>query len=223
MNKPLGVIFDMDGVLVNSYQPHFLSWRQAAVKIGLELKEPDFARTFGRTSREIIAHLWPGKMDDAAIARFDLGKEAAYREILRVNFPAMEGAGHLIQSLSAAGFKLAIGSSGPPENVAVVKEQLPNGNLISATVDGMQVKHGKPDPEVFLTAAQKIDVAPERCAVIEDALAGIEAARRAGMAAIALTGTATREALSERAHLVVDSLNELSPEIIANLIRKVAA
>jgi beta-phosphoglucomutase-like phosphatase (HAD superfamily) len=125
----------------------------------------------------------------------------------------------LIAALHAAGFAMAIGSSGPPENVAVVKRQLGNGHFISATVDGTQVKHGKPDPEVFLLAAVKLGLAPKQCAVVEDAPVGIEAARRAGMTAIALTGTASRQKLAEQAHLVVDSLRELSPAGVGELIR----
>jgi len=219
MNPNFAVIFDMDGVLVDSYQAHFESWRVVAKKYGLDLTEPEFRRTFGRTSREIIRQLWGDRFDDKEIAAFDAGKEQAYREILEQSFPEMPGAGELIGKLHAAGFKLAIGSSGPPENIALVQRKLTNGELITATVTGRDVKHGKPDPEVFLIAASKLNMLPDRCAVIEDAPVGIEAARRAGMIAIGLTGTAPRNVLAERAHLVVDSLKELSPEIIERFSR----
>lgn len=212
------VIFDMDGVLVDSYRAHFESWRRLGRLHGLDMTEQQFAETFGRTSRDIINHLWPDRVSEADIPEWDRRKEQFYREILKVSFPEMDGAGQLLRALDQAGLAMAVGSSGPPENVQVVRDCLTAGELLKVTITGMDVTHGKPHPEVFLKASQKLGVPPQRCAVIEDAPAGIEAARRAAMAAIALTGTASRERLAGRAHLVVDSLRELSPRIIAELI-----
>ncbi|HWB52785.1 MAG TPA: HAD family phosphatase [Tepidisphaeraceae bacterium] len=214
----LAVIFDMDGVLVDSYQAHFQSWKTAAARYGLTMAEPDFKATFGRTTRDIIRHLWADKFDQSKIAEFDAAKEADYREILQANLPVMAGAEHLIASLHAAGFKLAIGSSGPKENIAVVKHGLKHGEFFNATTNGSEVKHGKPDPEVFLLCAKKIGIEPAQCAVIEDAPAGVEAARRAGMISIGLLGTAPREALKKFAHVVVAQLDELTPTNIAQWI-----
>jgi beta-phosphoglucomutase len=213
MANDFGVIFDVDGVLVDSYRAHLESWRRVAADHDLTMTDADFARTFGRTSRDIIQHLWPGRFDDAGVLAFDAQKESLYRELLRDHFPEMAGAGDLIAALHEAGFRLAIGSSGPPENVALVKRKIPHGQWITATINGTDVKHGKPDPEVFLIAAQRLGLDPSRCAVVEDAPAGLQAARRAGMIAIGLTGTAPRETLALHAHLVVDRLSELTPEI----------
>src|SRR5438094_7857413 len=116
----LGVIFDMDGVLVNSYDAHLESWQRSARQRNLEMSRENFARTFGRTSREIIRELWPGTLSDEQIAAFDAAKEQAYRDILATKFPEMDGADELIRALHDAGFRLAIGSSGPPPNVALV-------------------------------------------------------------------------------------------------------
>ncbi len=215
-----GVIFDMDGVLVNSYQAHFQSWRETARKRGLDMTEQQFAETFGRTSRDIIRHLWPDYAAEADIPAWDTEKEAEYRRIIHDDFPEMDGADQLLRKLHQSGFALAIGSSGPPKNVNVVLECLPSGGLISAAVDGSQVTHGKPHPEVFLLAAEKLDIAPHLCAVIEDAPAGLQAAHRAGMAAIGITGTAPRQKLSAAADEVVVSLRELSPDKIARIIRR---
>ena len=220
MDEPLGVIFDMDGVLVDNYAAHLRSWRDVAGRDGLELTDQDFARTFGRTSRDIIGVLWPGRFDDPAVARFDAAKEARYREILAEAFPEMDGASDLIRALHEAGFRLAIGSSGPPENVALVLRELRGGELFSATVNGTEVTRGKPNPDVFLTAALKLGIEPARAAVIEDAPAGVEAAKRAGMTAIALLGTAPRERLAEHADLIVGSLRDLSPHLIRDTIAR---
>ena len=211
-----GVIFDMDGVLVNSYHAHFESWNRLARAHGLVMTEQQFAATFGRTTREIIKALWSDSVADEDIAAWDDEKEAAYRDILREHFPEMPGAAALLESLHEAGFALAIGSSGPPENVSVVLQCLPD--VFDAAVTAVDVTRGKPHPEVFLKASAKLKVRPIRCAVVEDAPAGVAAARKARMAAVGITGTAPWDKLARQAHLVIDSLAELTPERISTLI-----
>src|SRR5690242_2922454 len=124
-NDSLGVIFDMDGVLVDSYQAHWESWQFMAQELGRGLSEEQFVSTFGRTSREIIAQHWGADCLTAdEIAEFDRRKEALYREIVHRNFPVMDGAVELLRELHGAGMRLAVGSSGPPENVALAVERL---------------------------------------------------------------------------------------------------
>ena len=219
MNHDLGVIFDMDGVLVDSYHAHHASWNQMLAERGRAMSGPEFAATFGRTSREIIAALWPEDgLSEDQIARLDSRKEAAFRELLARDFPAMPGAVDLLDSLHGAGFAMAVGSSGPPENVDLVLDRLGRSGLFDAVVHGMDVTRGKPDPQVFLLAAERMGVPPHRCAVVEDAPLGITAAKAAGMAGVGVASTGrTRESLAA-ADLVVDSLGELSPEILRHLI-----
>ncbi len=219
MQEPLAVIFDMDGVLVDSYRAHFESWRQMAATLGRELTEAKFVKTFGRISREIIAEHWgAGVMTDDEIAVFDRQKEALYREIVAADFPAMPGAAELLRALHAGGFRLAIGSSGPPANVALAVERLDAGELFQALVTGADVTRGKPDPQVFLTAARRLGLPPARCAVVEDAPVGIAAANAAGMASIALLSTGHTADSVQDARLIVESLAELTPSRIAGLI-----
>lgn len=215
----LGVIFDMDGVLIDSYRAHFESWRIIAAEEGLQITEEQFAQTFGRTSREIIAALW-GKHtpDEAKIRELDERKEAAFRELLRDHFPIMPGAPELLDALHEAGFALAIGSSGPPENVALTLKKLGRRDLFGAVITGKDVTRGKPDPQVFLLAAERLGVPPQRCAVVEDAPPGVEAAHRAGMVAVGLVSTGRTREMLAAADLVVDSLSELSPEVFRSLI-----
>jgi len=219
MNDKLAIIFDMDGVLVDTYQAHFESWRAVAAEEGLTVTEDQFAPTFGRTSREIIAALWTEhRYDDDEIARLDDRKEAAFREIIRVRFPAMPGATELLRSLDEAGFALAVGSSGPPENIELVLDGLGARAMFEAIVTGRDVTRGKPDPQVFLLASQRLGVSPERCAVIEDAPPGVAAANAAGMASIGLVSTGRTRELLAAADLVVDFLGELSPAVLGRLI-----
>ncbi len=212
-----GVIFDMDGVLIDSYHAHFLSWKRMLGNHGMHMTEKQFAATFGQTNPDILARLYPSvKPEDYAGLAEE--KEEAFRRIIRNDFPEMDGAAPLIAALHEAGAILAIGSSGPPENLQTVLSLLGGAEHFAATTNGSEIAHGKPHPEVFLKAASKIGLTPERCIVVEDAPAGVKAAKAAGCAVIALTGTVPREHLGE-ADLVVDSLRELTPEIFKKLIR----
>jgi beta-phosphoglucomutase len=216
--RNLGVIFDMDGVLVDSFDPHFDSWLALARETGTGFTREQFAATFGRTSREILAELWPHPLTEAQIKQYDDRKEALYREIIRTNFPEMPGARKLIADLKDAGFRLAVGSSGPLANIDAALEGLGHRERFDAVVSAHDVAIGKPHPEVFLKAAEKLGLTPADCVVVEDAPAGIEAANRAGIACIAITGTAPRERLAG-ARIIIESLSELSPQRIAELIR----
>jgi beta-phosphoglucomutase len=217
MPDQLAVIFDVDGVLTDSYDAHFQSWQRMFGEIGVQFTDEQFRRTFGRTNRDIFNELYPGQMNDEEARRLGDRKEELYRKIVSETFKPLPGAVALIDALRTAGFKLAVGSSGPPENIALTLEKLGRAERFDATVTGRDVQRGKPDPQVFLLAAERLDVRPERCAVIEDAPQGIEAANRAGMTSIAVTGTATRDKLSH-ARLVVDSLEQLTPSKITTLI-----
>jgi HAD superfamily hydrolase (TIGR01509 family) len=212
------VIFDMDGVLVDSYHAHFESWKLMYGKMGIDYTEEAFAADFGRRSHEILRRTLGEGVTDRQVHECDVRKEAYYRDIIRARFPAMDGATELIEILAADGFALAVGSSGPVENISLVLDLLPGGDRVSVIVTGADVSRGKPDPQVFLLAAERLGLPPARCAVVEDAVHGIEAANRAGMASVALTGTSTRDELAE-ADLVVDSLRELSPVGIRSLLK----
>ena len=217
--ETFGVIFDMDGVLVDSYHAHFQSWRELAAELGVEVTEADFVRHFGRTSREIVEAYWgEGRFTDEEIAELDRRKESYYRRIISQNFPEMPGVRSLLSRLKAAGFRLAVGSSGPPENVRLVLEKLEAGPLFDAVVTGMDVTRGKPDPQVFLLAAKRLNLPPEHCVVIEDAPVGIRAAHAAGMAAVGLVSTGRDPQSLAEADLVVPSLEKLTPEILRDLI-----
>jgi len=218
-SAPMGVIFDMDGVLVDSYWAHLKSWQIVAAQEGRQITEQDFAATFGRTSREIIAG-WPNaNYTEEQIAELDRRKEAAFRELLSARFTPMPGAGQMLQRLAEAGFRLALGSSGPPENVALVLDRLGCRDRFAAVVHGMDVHRGKPDPEVFLLAAQRAGLQPADCVVVEDSPLGIQAAHRGGMKAIGLVSTGrTPEQLAE-ADLVVRHLDEITPEQVLALLR----
>jgi len=218
MSKLPAVIFDMDGVLVDSYEAHYESWIRLARERGFEFSRETFLTTFGRVSREVIVEC--GLLEEPtpeSVAEIDDAKEAHFRDILREDFRALRGAPELIDALAAEGHSLAVGSSGPPENVDLVIDLLGRRHQFKAVVTARDVTQGKPHPQVFLKAAAGISAEPANCVVVEDAQAGIAAAHAAGMVCIGLVSAGhTTEELSAADH-VVQSLEELSPEIIHNI------
>jgi beta-phosphoglucomutase len=219
MSTQYAAIFDMDGVLVDTYRAHYRSWLEMAEAEGLHFTEVEFAPTFGRTSREIIVRFWgDGRYDDGAIAALDARKEAAFRRIIEADFPAMPGVNELLGALNEAGFKLGVGSSGPPENVDLVLEKLGARRRFDAVVTGNDVTRGKPDPQVFLLAAERLGIPPARCAVIEDAPAGVAAANAAGMVCVGLMSTGRSRGDFVAARAVARSLSEITPPMLRDLI-----
>ena len=219
MSDRNGVIFDVDGVLVDSYQAHFLSWQQLAAEIGRTYSEADFVKGFGRTSRENIVEHWSDRVwTPSEVAELDDRKEWLYREIIRNEFPAMDGAGELIRSLHLTGVRIAVGSSGPPENVDLVLDKLGVSSLIECRITAHQVTRGKPDPQVFVLAAQGLKLPAVACCVVEDAPAGIQAAHGAGIVCIGLASTGRTHSELQAADLIVDSLRELTSDTISRVI-----
>jgi beta-phosphoglucomutase len=221
MNQRLAVIFDMDGVLVDSYRAHFESWQVVMALCGRGMSREEFNASFGRTSREVIASLRPKLgLNEHQIARLDAQKERVFRDILAADFTAIEGAESLLQSLFEAGFALGMGSSAPPENVDLVLDKLQKRPLFAAIVHGMDVTRGKPDPQVFLLAAQRLGIAPQQCVVVEDAPLGIAAAKAGGMATVGLASTGRSRSLLAAADLTVGRLSELKPPIFRQLVAR---
>ncbi len=227
-NRPMprsghfAAIFDLDGTLVDSYDAHFDAWRTVAGEIGHRLTVEQFARQFGRTNDPILRELfeWVGREppEPGQLRSLADRKESLFRSAIEEAFPAMTGGRELLQALRKDGWRLAVGSSAPPDNVALAVAGLEAGTLFEAVVHGDDVTHGKPDPEVFLLAANRLGVAPASCVVVEDAPPGLEAARRAGMASIGLASKGrTREELAA-ADLVVDSLEELDPRTFLRIV-----
>jgi len=215
MNSELGVIFDVDGVLVDSYDAHFESWQVLGRARGFEFPKRLFLRTFGRTTREVLAETFGAtRFTPAEIAELDRCKESIFRDILAWQLPIMDGAVELIDQLHAAGFRLAVGSSGPPENVQLVLRHLQREDVFHGVVTGVEVTRGKPDPQVFQVAAERLRLEPRSCAVVEDAVAGIRAAKTAGMTCVALLSKGHSAADASEADHVVRSLRELSPSVM---------
>ncbi len=142
----VAVIFDVDGVLVDSYEAHLQSWRLLYADLGWELSDDDFAATFGRTTREIIQDRWPTDipLDDSRLNELNTRKESYYREIVGNQFPTMPGAIQLLRNLNQQGFRLGVGSSGPVENVELSLSHVDPDGVVSVAISGNDVTRGKP-------------------------------------------------------------------------------
>ena len=222
-------IFDLDGTLVDSYDAHYEAWRSISATHGVAVTVDDYYSHFGRRNEDLLRECWlragKGELTHDEIAALDHEKEAAYRAIVASRFPIMDGARELVASLRASGFRTAVGSSGPPANVALAIEGLGLGGLalggagFDAVVTGRDVKRSKPDPECFLLAAERLSVPPSRCVVFEDAPAGIAAAKAAGMRCIAITSKGHTVERQREADLVFPSVKTVTVAAVRALLQ----
>jgi beta-phosphoglucomutase-like phosphatase (HAD superfamily) len=220
MQALFGVIFDMDGVLVDSGAAHLRAWQQLGTEIGAPFSKELFRRTFGQRNASIIPQ-WLGQVPPQRLAELEGRKESLYRQFVRQgSVRVFSRIPERLIELRELGVRLAVASSGPRENVALLIDVIGAGNLIGASVASEDVREGKPHPEAFLTAAQRLGVAPAHCAVVEDSVHGIEAAKRAGMLAVAvLTSTPRDQLTAAGADLVVNEVGDLRPQDLAMLRR----
>ncbi|MSQ90573.1 MAG: HAD family phosphatase [Phycisphaerales bacterium] len=217
-----GAIFDLDGTLVDSCTCHERAWMAVGDSVGIPVTREFFLRFFGRPNTPIIEALFgeAGRAtpDAPTIARLADQKESIFRTLLGGTFPIMPGTHQLLDALHDDDWLVAIGSSAPPVNVDFMLRGIAPRHAFDAIVTGDCVAKGKPHPDVFLEAASRLELAPNECVVIEDALPGIEAAHRAGMHCVALCSAGhTREELAA-ADLIVHHLDELSPSRLQSLI-----
>ena len=213
------VIFDMDGVLADTGPIHFESWvKMANEDAGVNFTRAFFEETFGQQSIPITRKLVGSEVDQTLVEKWANLKEEYYREMVKDKLEPLPGVIELIKDLKKNNFKLAVGSSGPPENVELLLISLKIKNYFDVIITAEDVKDGKPAPDVFLIVAERLKLKPENSIVIEDAPVGIEAARRAHMRSIALTTTHEKDELAA-ADLIVKDLSHIQLKDILTLIK----
>ena len=205
-----GVLWDMDGVLVDTGAFHYAAWTATLRREGLTYEPEIFRATFGMDNRGVLTRLLGRDPEPEFLTRISDEKEASFREAIRGKAQPLPGVRTWLSRLSGAGVPQALASSAPPANIELLVDSLALRSYFTAIVSTWGMP-GKPDPAVFLEAARRIGVPAGRCVVVEDAVAGVEAARRAGMRCIAVTNTNSRAELSG-ADVVVDSLEELGED-----------
>lgn len=203
-----GFLFDLDGVLVDTAQYHFLAWQRMAAELGIHFSEAENEQLKGVSRAESLNRIlaWGGKtLTDAEKQHWMALKNEGYLELVR-GMPAddyLPGAHEFLRASRAAGIKVALGSAS--KNAPLILERLGWIPLFDALVDGNVVTASKPDPEVFLEGARRLGLKPEECVVFEDSEAGVEAARRGGMKVVGIGHGLD-------ADLLVSGLDQLTPE-----------
>jgi beta-phosphoglucomutase len=212
----------MDGTLVDTAEQHFQAWAATAVERGRPFSRDDFTRTFGRRNPDIIHILFGDAVVGRDAEELADRKEVLYREAAAGGVELLPGARALLEGLEQAGFRQAIGSSAPRANLELLLRLTRMERYFQAVVAMEDVQRGKPDPQVFQAAAQRLGVPPPRCVVLEDAVAGVQAAKAGGMKGIAVrfVGHHSVEALRKAgADLVADSLEEVTAESVLRLLK----
>jgi beta-phosphoglucomutase len=207
------VIFDMDGVMIHTAPQHFAAWRRVFAEMGRELSEEEFEATFGMRNREVLQHVLGDGISNTQVEELGNRKEEYYRALVRGEVKAAPGFLPLLEALRNNRFRIAVGTSAPPANVELILNELGIRERLDAVVMEGDVEKGKPDPEAFLLAAQWCGVAPEKCVVFEDAVAGVRAAKAAGMRCVGVG-----KADLAQADLVVDSLEKVTVPVVKSLL-----
>jgi beta-phosphoglucomutase family hydrolase len=217
--KTRAVIWDMDGVIADTGPDHYRSWHYAFQKQGINFTEEDFRRVFGQRNDTIIGRMLGREPAQSEIDAIAQDKEEFFRETVKQHLKPFPGVVNLLKTLRENGIAAAIASSAPPENIHLILSLLGLETYFQAIVYGHEVTEGKPSPQGFLLAARKLGADPKNCIVIEDAVAGVQAAKRAGMRCIAVTNTHPAADLAG-ADLAVGSLEKVGLEDLNRLFSK---
>jgi beta-phosphoglucomutase len=210
------VLWDLDGTLVDSEEFHWQSWQHALEQDAVRVTREQFKATFGQRNDRILRGWLGAESSDERITRIADAKEAEYRRLAEVHgLIPLPGAAAWLVRLQEDGWKQAIASSAPRQNVEVMLRALHLERYFNAIVASEDVTRGKPDPQVFLAAADRLSVLPAHCIVVEDAAAGIEGARRAGMRSIGVSTTITLDA-----DVFVRSLEDVPDDAFDRLIER---
>jgi beta-phosphoglucomutase-like phosphatase (HAD superfamily) len=217
-------IFDMDGTMIDSMPTHNHAWTVFARRHGLAISDADIARrTMGRTGAECMAELFGRAMPDTEAHALVQDKEALYRELYAPIFREIAGFKAFLAAARAAGVLCAIGTAGDTANVAFALSHLFANNeahlIPSVIARGDMGLPGKPQPDIFLYAARGLGVDPSECLVFDDAPQGIEAARRAGMRAVAIVSSHPAEELA--GDHVIATTSDYNTLLDSNFIAKV--
>ena len=215
------VLWDMDGVLADTSPLHFATWELILKAQGIPFNRQKFHLIYGLKNRDLLPYLVGKPVEPQWAERIAAQKEQAFRQALPGRLKPLPGVVDWLKRFKDWGWKQAVASSAPPENVEALVDELHIHSYFDAFVTPGDLP-GKPDPAVFLLAARLLEVSPESCIVIEDSIPGIEAARRANMYCIAVTTTNPPDALTQT-DLIVATLAQLNELQVKSLFESQGA
>ena len=217
------VILDMDGVIIDSNPFHRMAWKDFLERHGVEVNEHMFRNViFGTTGDHAIRSLLqPPELTAEQLSLYLEEVDTSYRSIISGSeqiFP-VDGLNNFLDFIKELGFKIALATSAPPENISLILERLGITEYFDVIVDKTQVTNGKPDPEVYLKTVENLKTGSEYCVVFEDSLSGVRSAIRAGIQVIGVTTSHTAEELSQAGTFYnIDDFNDPSlPEMLATI------
>ncbi|MBI5715366.1 MAG: HAD family phosphatase [Chloroflexi bacterium] len=212
-------IFDMDGTIVDNMGYHNKAWQKFFAGLGMTLTLEEIQRlTYGKNNREILRGIFGDHLTDDDVREQGERKETMYREVYQPVMKPVDGLLEFLNESKRLNIPLAVATAAGQPNIDFVMNNLNLESYFDTIVSAENVKRGKPHPDLFLAAAQKLNVAPESCLVFEDALAGIEAAHRAEMKAIAITTTYEAHHFESLPAVkrVIEDFTEVSPSDVLN-------
>lgn len=217
---PIAALFDMDGVLVDNHHFHMESWQQFAARYERTITPDQYAQFInGRVAADSMPYVMQRPLVANELHTLAEEKEAIYRALYAQTLAPTPGLIDFLTALKSHNVPMAVGTSAPVSNIAFTLDGTGIRSYFSAIVDASMIHRGKPDPEIYLAAAQVLGVSPERCVVFEDAFSGIEAGLRAGMAVVALATTHSRaELTTTKAQLIIDDFTQLTYEKMVELV-----
>jgi beta-phosphoglucomutase family hydrolase len=201
--KYSALIFDMDGTLVHNMPTHNQAWQDTLAEAGVQINQEEFNRaTTGKKTHEILRLMLGSQLSDSELIYWGERKESLYRERYSCCREPLAGLLHLLEQATALGLPMAVATASPPANIPFILDELNLRRYFKTVVGGADVQHGKPHPEIFLKSAQALGISPASCLIFEDALGGIEAARRAGMDAIMICTTIDAQEVTGMSHVL---------------------
>jgi beta-phosphoglucomutase len=213
-------IWDVDGTMVDTAELHFRAWQQVFRELDRPFSREEFNATFGQRNAEILHKLFGGRLDPQQVAALGNRKEELYRALAKEGVKPLPGVRALLEDLKRAGVRQAIASSAPRANLDLMVPLLGVDSFFEVVVSSEDTQRGKPDPQVFLVAAQRLGMPPAKCVVFEDAVAGVQAAKAGGMKCIAVrfAGHHSEETLTQAgADLFVATLEEVNAQMVLDL------
>ena len=206
------VIFDLDGTLLDNNDVHLKAWKQYLKENEKDISDEDFKENIsGRTNKDAIEHIYQKEMTEDEASKYYLEKEEIYRKMYQADIAPIAGLQHFLEELYKHKIAMAIATSGIQVNIDFMFDHVPIKKYFNTIVNSGDVSKGKPDPEIFLKAAEALHIPKENCIVFEDSIAGVQAGKSAGMKVVALTTTHTSEELKE-ADLVIKDYNDINFE-----------
>ena len=213
------ILWDLDGVLIDSEEAHYITWKMVFKELGRELSHAEFKKTFGMNNKSVMQTFFRNDLSEIKKEEYSEKKELLFRENVKGNVKFLPGVKNWLKYFYENGIPQAMATSAPEANIEAIIREFPHPEYFQTTVSAEKLP-GKPDPAVFLKAAGALNASPAQCLVFEDSVAGVKAAKAAGMVCIAITSTNPAEKLQE-ADLIIDTFDSLSSEQITGIFTRI--